>query len=492
MSSYSRSSTTVALSDISVDAIEVAIELLENPVAWTHRITDEYDMRGPGFVRSVTREITIPGPRQIEASLPSRVSAAQVADVVVPVLDVERGNLLDHLIVKSATGEQLMTLTYGEHQRLASMVLDSCFQEWHERLVNVDAAAARRLRVLLLSIPLLQPPDAIERYRDLFENPRISHPLLNELRSDPKLRNLSRFFSRRQLVLAFADKQPGDRVILVCEFDLPRRVSADSRLNRTKRWLGQKPVTFELAMPLAFRCQSYHLEIRCPEGRFVANHDLLTDIWVADNDENPTAFKKMRDQYSLPEGATSESNRVPEDGTTHTYFHGLGKSPTVPLYSRIKVLETPPGQTFRACVFALVQYGLLVTTGAFIDRLLSAQDLPMDLPALLLAVPGLVSVLMLPLSDSGLVALPLLTRVALMSNGFLSLASAVTYMILRSIYGAVPNGDSPPVPVWVVLLWLSMAAASAVVLLVTFHRLVETWREFRKAHVSLVVLPAST
>jgi hypothetical protein len=370
--------------------------------------------------------------------------------LLVPLVWPERGALLDNFEVSDASGNAIPTLSYNQVRGLLAYALeysfthlDSCYRKKRTHLRRSHKKAAdkyqketgsllRDLVITLCSPGPLHKPDSADRKRFEKVLSRIANLPSNGIPRE-KFSDFCRQYFNRYLIVAEVSYPSTDNVGLTYTHCVSIESPTNYPFNVWREKLGLNPSAIDVVHnPFAFEVEAYHLEITAQTDQYVWDHHLE---WLDTNthvrqdhpevetagvyvqvyqDGRPNAHLYVRRQSS-PEKALPSSSTERSLNRTKSVIH---------------FREIPPGALLGVTIVAVVSAVVIAFIG--LSRLgfgTKAATAAAPFPALLLAVPGFLSVLIGPWSDpSRLRRTSLTTYLALLGTMIYSLGGALFYL----------------------------------------------------------------
>jgi hypothetical protein len=442
----SSASITFAQADVFARAVVEASELQK-------RIVEQYQPGRRTIQQTVTVDVQIPASAmrrttsQAGTDAPNEDASASSSrdgwSFYFPVVIPPKGVLYDNLKVYAADGSELSTLTYREYLSIAVNVLHmllsaACYSRPdnfppdvadcelsailgiigridsrlpHDRTAGSDGAApepngktlARAVRELDIaswgtgSDGHFDPEQNERRRRAL----RLAASLVRVLTS------------HYAIVVELRPPQSGRFTVryeytLIPELDLSTRPEDASVLKPHNRFvtamrtwrgllevlLGTRPVSIKVSLDNAWTCQSYHVIVRCPDDLYVSKQDVLwpSSGYLGRQARNAPTTPHVRFRRRLGQSYAHFYGRyLPEP---RTMVIGSGDSARRQRERSPKLLldfaEVPPGSLSRAALAAIAAVFLVWTIGYGVTHIHDGV-LNTDVPALLLAFPGVVA-----------------------------------------------------------------------------------------------------
>lgn len=456
--------------------------MLVDPSRYSPRTVERVCFLDGYYRHDVSRDFVIPDVAATSGRKPER----NPISVLLPVLRLGRqGALADNLEVRSADGARLNTLNAGEY-RAAMEVLMHTAGDALTRSGDWWARLGDRLPVLLRQVPfshLRKPPlDDDERTATL-------EAIVDELRAAPfkdkdtgssvngdlevireRVIDLCLALATDHIVFVSARARPGDRIVVNYCFTAPHHARARLPLfRRALRSLQQRdrqspktPIGHQLGFLDSFRyrmglrphlhhvpitahrwSQSYHLEFTSPQDTYVHECSIL----------HSKAPPRPGSMVTFPPDGSRGADYV------HVYVREAartGPRGRVSMVAEIDCREKPPGLLGSVALLAVSQAFLIWIIGLHISRFFGPGERGTDLPALLLALPGLVAGwLGAQVTTERLRSCSISTLSALLATGVLAIGSTGTALsksegdTIGSVFGIAH-------PVWLALMVLSL------------------------------------
>jgi hypothetical protein len=431
--------------------------------------------------------------------------------VLVPIARLEKGTLLDSFDVRDAADECVPTVSYVQLRGLLSLTLEVvikfAIKATHDSKNAVDRAAymkdvtdaqkdinelTRELILKMCGPPRVrknsQDPQVVTQAEAIVRNEHIRVTLekVNELPVGEGWKGRIRSFCELYIdsYVILAEVEYGNHLMLSYSHLVPANVIPSGK-ESWRRIFGLRPSTIDIALnTMAFQVETYHQELTAQSGQYVFQHrlehlDTPTEAKQAEfetatswpyvrvyyNDARSNAHLYVRRQMKPKNGAPGQA---PVTGGGYTKR----------LKSVIELREIPPGTLGAAAVVALasaaiISFFAISHTGLDIDPNVTgsaAQNeqikatLNSDIPALLLALPAFIGVLIGSwLELSRLRRASLTTYLALAMTMFLSIASALFFVfdanrkLPTALTVHIAYGDSTLRTDWIWLLLMAVA-----------------------------------
>lgn len=463
--------------------------------------------------------------------------------LLIPLARVEKGTLLDDFIVTDGCGNIVPTLPYNRFRGLLALALDGLVETAMHNSADDEAVDSERKKEVVGNLvriicgrhrPRCSPGQSPDEKNAVEAAARAINEALDSISSLP----ITPTWQRR--IRNFCDQQV-DYYIIVAEIPVNTSGLGDGHLTltyshrvpfdamttekeRSRGFFGLKPSTIDIPLNLfAFQVETYHQEIVAEPGQYVFDHhlerldsgdpvkqaDLQTEKFMPyvrlyhGADARPNAHLYIRRQVGAPPSSVSETNHA-EEATSKSGDSAGAKPPAARTFpSRLKSVvafrEIPPGTVGAATIialasagiisfFALTHAGLDIDPNAQGDQAQSEQikaTLNSDVPALLLALPAFVGVLIGSWLDlSHLRRASLTTYLALTMTMFLSLGSALYFVydannkLVTALTITFHYSDSIKLTTdWI---WLALMAVSITHCLFLLRMLVDQSRYYAK------------
>lgn len=469
--------------------------LVIDPSRFSTRAVEKVTVGDGVLYRRLTREFTLPGKTDRGTKLATPTEDSRLARIasrtesgidslltrlsfreeertfLLPVLRLRRGVLVDNLEIKTHDGRQLNALNINEYYGLIEFLVKLNFlaltettvlseeaQKGINKLVlqarfaadrpDEDESVSERTLAWVEEIPI--PPswtDTQERYKAWHEWKERYH-------------DFCRAISEAYIVFVPFDGRPDQRVVLDCLYTEPARLSRRGfgLRDRTRYHLGLRPHEHRFVLRDHRWVQSYHLEFTAPYDQYV--HECY--VRGLTEDEDPASAGNL---------VTYSANGLQGSDYAHIYVREVGrekKRERSELAVELDCREKPPGMLGNVMVIALTEAVLIWVIGWHHNRYFGhrADNVTADLPALLLAAPGLVvGWVGVQITGERLRSTSLATIFGLILCGLIAIFS--TALALFKATGAGfpgrPHIDHP--------YWLALMLISAVVAIDLFLRL---------------------
>lgn len=425
--------------------------------------------------------------------------APRESKLLIPLALIEKGTLIDNLTVKDSDNNDVPTLPYNHLRGLLAVTLEILVETAIRDMPDGEAeehrdTISRVLRDLAIAVCGPGPLDRLSGSKSEWNQAiaRMSQSALESIEelpiSNDEWKNDLRQFCQQYvnyyvIVAEVTPPEVGNYLELTYSHRVPLSI-----YNR-RHWrehFGLKASTIDIPLhPYAFQVETYHQEIDAESGQYIFDHhlerlslksqdpvnqeiikaeaaDLAPYVRLYHDEARPNAHLYIRRQTvprspSQPEGAKQK------------------KSLPGPLKSVIKLREIPPGASGAAAMIAfssaaIISFFALTHLGLEIDPNVSGLEekqaeqikatVNSDVPALLLALPAFVGVLIGSWLDlSRLRRASLTTYLALGGTMLLSLASALFYVFdanrklpTEKIISAVYDREITTDWIWLVLM----------------------------------------
>jgi hypothetical protein len=406
--------------------------------------------------------------------------------ILVPLARVEKGTLLDDFVVTDASGNSVPTLSYTQLRGLLALTIEGLIET---ALLDSDlgdsAIGSMRQKIhkvtrdLVIAVcgprPRRRPSkDAVEQEKIVRAQGRVND-ILNSVEGLPissgwqrRIKNLCRQYIDHYVIVAKIHRIESSDSYLTLTYShrVPFETVAPSKHDKWRGFLGLKPSVIDVPLNLfALHVQAYHQEVAVEPGQYVFDHHLerlfsrqhvaQTDLGTEDfkpyvrlyyDEARPNAHLYIRHQKGTP---PLPPDKKPAETTLGSDAKNQQKSQHAGYPDRLKSViqlrEIPPGALGAATVIALasaaiISFFALTHVGLDINPNPPTSDaaqieqiratLNSDVPALLLATPAFVGVLIGSWLDlSHLRRASLTTYLALAMTMFLSLGSALYFVL---------------------------------------------------------------
>lgn len=397
---------------------------------------------------------------------------------LVPLALIQKGTLLDNFVVTGANGNEVSTLPYNRLRGLLAVTLEILVRTAMKEREAEDKSVAEEHRSL--------SPQVSETLRDLVISVCGPGPLDRLHKRSPYIAKTIEATLESINTLPISDqwkrdlrdfcKQYVDYYVVVAEVPRPETQSnyleivyshrvpfediGGNKHNQWRQHFGLKPSVIDIPLnPYAFQVEAYHQEIDAEPGQYIFDHHLeklkSRDHVTQDDLQRAVDFapyvRLYHDEarpnthlYVRRRLASQSSSAVqPSCSSVKTESEAAKQEETFlgPLKSVVKLREIPPGTLGAATIiafasamiisfFAITHIGLDINpNGKDAQAEQIKATLNSDVPALLLALPAFVGVLIGSWLDlSRLRRASLTTYLALAGTMFLSLASALYFV----------------------------------------------------------------
>lgn len=410
-------------------------------------------------------------------------STTRTTPDLIPVLRMDRGQLVNDLDLRDIDSRQVQTYNHDAYMLLVAVcilkLLDAAIDP---QLLQTDKLSKQRfvqLRRLMVGRTVirdpLRPRETVESRADSFLEELMSQIVICE---ELEARLLCQLVALTQVTYAIvarveASTSAPTRFLYSYREDLPQR-PVKLASPRKKSWLlqdelraplGVDPVEVHVDASRAKKAASYHLEVEAPPGYYVA------ETWVYDRRTGRAAAKEsLRGVYRL---STPYYRCKPPRGDSfaHLYTRGFLRSRIEQPFLYVRFAEKPPGSMGRAWLVSLALLALVWLFGVAASTQVAASPQggspetlgSIDPGALLVAVPlAFVAVVGFTSRERGYAG-TLLSQLSL--AGSVALITLVLILLQlfqggRMLPGAWPSLVMVTHPAWIILLILATTHAA--------------------------------
>jgi len=470
--------------------------LVIDPSRYSTRAVERVAVGDGVFRRQLTREFTLPGKTDRGSKLAAPTEDSRLARIasrtesgidslltrlsfrdeertfLLPLLRVRRGVLVDNLEVRTEDGQRISTLNINEYYGLIESLLKVNALGLTETTVLSDEAA-KAIAELVHQAHFVTaeatgtatpPPEEGLEWIDEMKVPSSWQESAekNEAWKEWKerYRDLCKAIREAYIIFVPHEGRPGNRVVLECSYTEPYRLSRRGfgLRDRTRYHLGLRPHEHQFVLRDHRWAQSYHLEFTAPPDQYV--HEC--GVHSVSEEDVPEAVGNIVN-YS--------ANGLQGCDYAHVYIREVGreqKRERSELSVELDCREKPPGMLGNVTVIALAETVLIWVIGWHHNRYFGHEtdNLTADLPALLLAAPGLVvGWVGVQITGDRVRSTSLATMFGLLLCGLIAVFSTALALFKATGAGfpARPHIDHP--------YWLSLMLISAVVFVDLFLRL---------------------
>jgi hypothetical protein len=365
--------------------------------------------------------------------------------LLVPLLWPERGALMDQLEVSDASGRKIPTISYNQVRGLLAYTLEYHLTHLGPRLhksrrrFSRDREYRKRAYELLGELivvicapgPLHKPAKADFKALETIMR-EISHALsVPESQMQP-FKDFCKQYLNGYLIVVEVGSSSGCHLSLTYAHCVPIESPTNYPLNQWRERFGLNPSVIDIVHnPFAFEVEAYHLEISTQPDQYVFDHhlewlDTRAHITQADLEAQPVRpYVRTYDEEGRPNAHLYIRRQMAHQAHVSSANGALSRTKSV-----VEFREIPPGAlggaTIVACVSAIIISFFALTRLGF-DQRASGGLAP--LPALLLALPGFITVLLGSWIElSRLRRASLTTYLALFGTMLYSLTSALFYL----------------------------------------------------------------
>jgi hypothetical protein len=422
------------------------VQMITNPAHLRARVVESVALGADN--NSIKQRISV------EYRVPYRLGEedARLTRFWVPVLRPIKGELLDDFGITDASGNSLVTLSHEENIEFAALALRALFSALGGGGVPAEL---ERVELGLLTIIATRGGvnEALIKATWAEAQERLLAVLGVKLASDKRLKLLEWFFRTLAIsypVVVTIQPPPGDdRFLIKYERTIVPTTTVGGLRGRLRMALGLSPYQISIPVDHAFSSDSYHLRVEGPSDQYVTSQNLRCARPAC-----RTSFNRNWTTGPSPEGrplskcplhhATGDRSSTPYQdyhfrvkarkgqSHCHLYMRGFVGSGFRDLEFAAGFGERPPGDLSKAAITAGVTAVLVAAVG-YLTRSFAAgnvSDMGSDIPALMLAVPGIAAGWFGFAADTGaLFRSSLAARVSLIVSGLLSLAAAILYLL---------------------------------------------------------------
>jgi hypothetical protein len=453
-------------------------DALMRPRRYLSRVTESIEIRGIALRRR----------RVLELSKPDFDATWQVGDRFwLPLLVAERGRLVGNLSVRSGNGTSLRVANLSEHRQILVSAILSCLESkgvptlaicGSDPLPDSDFELSRKLLVQIAKIVTDSEEGAKESrrqlesgwWRDLIStSDQLAHRLLSLVNSDKSVRYLLNVATDSYPIFAEAIVSTENRVVLDFEFDAPhweqfsRGDPTSTRHGRPRlsfnawirRELGMRPANQLFCLgDVPSICGDFRFRMEAPRG-FYRNQS----IFLVEDKKTANTIESLALDFDRPGALEPENSEIviplasdtlhPHDLVSYVNMYysdsGFLTRPGRQFYVSATFLERPPGTIGVALATSLVVALVLAALAIFFPELINPmKEASFEVPAILIAVPGVYALLMSPRQlERSITSRPLASFLGLAGTGFISLLAALDLVITGACDDRVVFYDAP-------------------------------------------------
>lgn len=267
---------------------------LIHPANWIHRRVESITFSSATTMR---RKCSIDF--DVHPALPTLISNPKAK--LVPVANLEKRNLV-RLDVRNESGAAIPVLTTEENSELSIVILHESLKSLIPELRDkIDLDQLRSIVKLPTGEASWRSVNFMSSFSNEIEQLKVSAE--DKSRISNATRSLLDFFAKSFLLVVIFEAEFGERRIVKLAYDQPvNDQSNDSWSTRLLCWLGWKDRLYDFDTPSAADCQSFHLELICPDGLTLRDWSVKSSptptIIIADSRETRTAHL----HYENPRG----------------------------------------------------------------------------------------------------------------------------------------------------------------------------------------------
>jgi hypothetical protein len=471
------------------------IQMITNPAHLRARVVESVALCADN--NSIKQRISV------EYRLPYRLGekGERLVRLWVPVLRPLKGELLDDFGITDASGSSLATLSHEENIEFAALALRALFSALGGGRVPEEL---ERVELGLLTIIATRGGvnQALIKATWAEARERLLAALGEKVALDRRLELLEWFFRTLAIsypVIVSIQPPPGeDRFLIKYERTIVPTTTVGGLRGRLRMALGLSPYQISIPVDHAFSSDSYHLRVEGPSDQYVASQNLrcarpacrasFNRRWAAG--PAPEEAPSKCDFHHVTGGRSSTPYQdyhfhvKARKGQSHChlYMRGFVGSGFRDLEFVAGFGERPPGDLSKATITAGVTAVLVVAVG-YLTRSFAAgnvSDMGSDIPALMLAVPGIAAGWFGFAADTGaLFRSSLAARVSLIVSGLLSLVAAILYLLENGSVVMPSPVDSVELAGINDLYWLLLSVAAYVNLIITICYFVVRYSFFK-------------
>lgn len=438
-----------------------------------------------------------------------------------PLALVKKGILFDNFIVTDASGNEVSTLPYNRLRGLLAITLEILIKtairnDMGDRAVEEQRELVSKvLRDLVVAVCGPGPFDRLtERHPHIAMRIKSALDSISELPISNEWKRGLRDFCEQYVdyYIIVAEVLRTDTrenyLGLTYSHRIPFENINGSRGGQWRERFGLKPSEIDIPLnPNAFQVDTYHQEIAAEPGQYIFDHRLerlksqanVTQddlprtagfepyVRLYHNEARPNAHLYIRRQVS-PQSPSTKQPSSPGAKTSQTETIKQEEILPGPLKSVVRLREIPPGSLGAVTIIALasamiISFFAITHMGLDIDPYTPNPEaeqikaiLNSDIPALLIALPAFVGVLIGSWLDlSRLRRASLTTYLALAATMFLSLTSALYFVFdanrkLPTSVTITAIGDMTIRTDWI---WLALMIVSITHFLFLYRRLID-------------------
>lgn len=404
--------------------------------------------------------------------------------ILIPLVLVDKGTLLDGFKVTDSFGNDVPTLSYNQTRGLLAHVIENILE-----MAPISNQSYREDNPEIIKTVCANLVTAVcaprSMFRDGSSDKKRIEALLDSIQRLPfseewkkRIRGFCEILVRSYVIVAEVPMPAGGYVVVNYSQQIGVEISAQGVVNRVRSRLGLRYSIFDIPLNIfALEVETYHMEMFAAPMQYVFDHHLermtstvlvtQRDLWLgADrpyvrvhyNSAGPAAHLYIRRQAD-----SEKESQAPEPVT------GLIHAPAERLKSVIEFREIPPGALGASAIISAITAVIIIFFGLTqIGQETGSSHTPVvigsDIPALLLALPGVASVIVGAWLDlSHLRRASLSTYAGLACSLVLSTASALYYLLgaNESLVGHVTLNVTSNVSIRSNVGWLILGIAAA-------------------------------
>jgi len=403
------------------------------------------------------------GPSGESSAAPGKEELDEGGVMLAPIALVEKGTLLDGFTVTNSAGNEVPTLSYNQTRGLLAHVVETIINMAPRIEQNIaasgkkaqleDKASINRIKANLVTAVCSprrmkkKPPAEQSLVRTLLDSAK-DLPVQDEWKE--RIRAFCETLVDYYLIVAEIPPPAGGYALLTYTQQIPVDSSAQGAINRIRSRVGLSYSAFDIPLNIfALQVDAYHMEVQAAPSQYVFDHhlermnstDRVDQAGLAQGPGKPyvrlhhNSAGTAAHLYVRRQAAGAPPEPVPDPAVS-----GPPESPETILAQRFKSVvelrEIPPGTMGIATAISIVTAVIITFFAVTQFGQYDVQDRS-DIPALIIALPGVASVVMGSWLD-----LANLRRASL--SAYLGLGASVTLSLAAALYSLLGTGGLVP------------------------------------------------
>ena len=363
---------------------QVLAQALLKPRDFRLRVIETYDPDR----RTLERTVRVEG--QVPRSLMKGITFDHepAPRILYPLMTPRKSKLVDHFIVKDASGCQISPISYRQSIQVAAVVLRlllmAAFEKKVSRFKDAELMAIHLMTSRRFNDGHAPAPDNdVDLDREISFSALLNDDERNRSRVAVRMaQDFVRIFMYHYAIVVPIDIAPDGRFSVSYNETIVPLLHLTS-LGLLNVLLGTRPITLTVSARGASYAQSWHLQVNGPDGTYLGDQRLVDSVFTINggpaNDESTPPHYRFRKRLGQPY-LHLYTRHFPEPRRADD---GVLENPRV----QADYFEVPPGSLLRAMVSAGACLFLVWIIAIINSRV---PDPGTDAPAVLLAFPAVV------------------------------------------------------------------------------------------------------